>query len=132
MKTKLEASLKVLTVIGLLVGILLTFWQTLLKKSQLPDEKIGGVVRVLMHDTSHYTLLIQRKNSTELEMRSISLWNVSPRFIADVPFGQPMWVLLKGEKMGGMARFKADIHIHSPKEVEGAGWDHGKSGHGIT
>ncbi|KKW12620.1 MAG: hypothetical protein UY50_C0005G0016 [Parcubacteria group bacterium GW2011_GWA2_49_9] len=100
MKTKLWTSLKILTIFSLIVVLILAVL-TLFKTSQLPDEKIKGVVRVLMHDTSHYTLLIQRKNSAELQMRSIYLRNTTPRFIADVPAGQPMWVFLKGERREG-------------------------------
>jgi len=57
------------------------------------------------------------------------------KVIADVPNGQPMWVKINWAKApwGKIIRTTGtEIHIHSGKDINGAGWNHDKFGSGQT
>lgn len=84
-------------------------------------------------------MLVETKDNT-YRMISLPNWSCSLEtdivsFVADVPTNEKMWVEIRA-KCG--SSFSADcfermtIHIHTPKEVEGGGWNHGKFGSGNT
>lgn len=98
-----------------------------------PDQKIENITRVLMHEHRRWTLIVLPANSTELRMIYLKLvWGYA-KVINDVPEGQPMWARVIWYKQWGESRIKRlEIHIHSAKDINGAGWNHGKFGHGQT
>jgi len=120
----------------LILGLLLIFAFLLVLQASkiytLPEEKVDGVVRVLMHEPDRYTLMIQRANSKEIRLRQVFLNGSVPQFTLDVPTEQSAWALIKSYKMGGKEFSTMEIHIHSPQSVLGAGWDNGKNGRGQT
>jgi len=93
----------------------------------IPDEKITDVVRIFMHDPNFYSFMVQDSSSSHLKM--VSLHNssyVAPvSFFADVPQGEKMWVLVHHVRaIGANTGMVFEIHIHAPRDVEGAGWNH--------
>ena len=108
---------------------------------------INGVQRILMHEPKRYTFLVKQPNSDTLaSLSSGDLWGGGrmPRqfiFIADVPGDKEMWLNLKyvvaskqeeGERKAIKKYDTMEIHVHTAKDVNGAGWDHGKYGQGQT
>lgn len=108
-------------------------------------ERLDNVVRVFMHAPRRYTLYLAQENSPNIAQRTITVPNFtrqhdgqfvggSVRLITDVPANQPMWASAAYERMrSGEIQYTAlEIHIHEAQEVNGAGWDHGKSGSSTT
>jgi hypothetical protein len=96
----------------------------------LPDQKIEHVARVLEHEPGRWTVFIQRSDTPELERLSL---RGSSRWIADVPPGEEMWLVIRSVRCGTKGRCEDnEFHIRSVKDIQGAGWNHGKFGSGQT
>ena len=88
------------------------------------------VVRVMMHEPHRYTVFTKDPESPELSMLQFRYSSSAKvKLIVDVEEGQEMWIK-KRECMGELEVL--EFHIHSPKDIEGGGWSHGKAGRGQT
>lgn len=77
-----------------------------------------------------------------LDEKTRQLWNPlahsnrgweGDKIFADVPSGEPMWAEVSTyEGQGRGANVRAVIHVHSPSEIDGGEWSHGKGGSGQT
>ncbi|MFA6963092.1 MAG: hypothetical protein WC227_00015 [Patescibacteria group bacterium] len=92
--------------------------------------RYDNVVRVLMHEPNYFSLYTEQTDSKILGYQEFSDCSFT-EIIADVPPGEKMWAL-KTEIKGTPTKWLLQIHIHSPKDINGAGWDHGKYGRGQT
>lgn len=95
------------------------------------DEKIENVVRIFMYDQYHWSLMVQLPSSNESKLLGL-IYVKEVRFIADVPSERMMWVLIKKNKASFTLADQAFFHVHSPADINGARWNHGKGGHGET
>lgn len=86
------------------------------------EKKIGGVVRVFMHDEDYYTLLVKTRNSPH-RLDSVNICGIKPALIMDVPKERLMWAYIKEDV--GREMLKAEIHLHSVESINGAGWESG-------
>lgn len=96
------------------------------------DEKIENVIRVFMHEPNKFSFMIQTQESSEIRMITLE---GKAEFIADALETEKMWVIARGRQVhygGYVSVNRLEIHIHSPKDINGAGWDHGKFGSGQT
>lgn len=85
-------------------------------------EKIENVVRVLMHEPERYTLLGEKGESHELWQRTFFAHTT---LYVDVPSGEKMWARAEGVNCDFFrACGRLEIHIHTPQDVNGAGWVH--------
>lgn len=89
--------------------------------------KIENVVRVFMHKEDDYTLVIQEDNSSIIRFER--LYHMNTKIYADVPSNEKMWATYTITNHGSG---KGELHIHSVKEINGAGWNNGKFGSGTT
>lgn len=97
------------------------------------DERIDHVQRVFMHDDDEYSFLVRDPRTGE--MRTRKFYANSVRFVRDVPANEEMWV--EFHDTGGCESSHGNnatitVHLHNAAEVEGAGWDRGKGGQGMT
>lgn len=102
----------------------------------------GGVVtttkhyfikRVFLHDARHVSFFIQEKGNPEIQHTHIYCdYRNEPKFVADVPEGEDMWAEQTVSQSGGGYSTSVVVHIHDVSDVEGAGWNHGKHGSGMT
>lgn len=115
-------------------------WKVCGPSSPLHDERINDVTRVLMHETNYYTLEYQVPMSTQILEKSFYFSSATSeeriKRFADVPPGGKMWAVAKGCRSdydSAQDRCQSlEIHLHSGQDINGAGWDHGKFGHGET
>ncbi len=101
--------------------------------SQTPPEKTGeekivNVLRIFMHTPNTYSVMMPGPQDSEIKL--VTLPYAPARFFVDVPVDEHMWVLV-GKKSYGFPSV-IEFHIHSQKDIEGAGWNHGKGGSGQT
>ena len=89
-------------------------------------------MRIFMHEPGRYSFMIQLSDSDVVTMRTFRLFNCETRFILDVPQDEKMWAYIQEKGKGPEYRTFVDLHIHSVRDMEGAGWDHGKFGRGQT
>lgn len=122
--------------------------------------RLDHIERIVMHERQHYTFFARgTPDDSFLEPHTIRLYGdcryrsgrkkhlqPPPELImTDVPEGEPMWAewlqrnsvvsVSSGEGCGpryfeclsGLA-----IHVHSPQDIVGGGWNHGKDGAGTT
>lgn len=96
------------------------------------EKRVDNVVRVFMHQPHEYTFMIEKDGTAELETHHFRYAKI--RLVADVPAEDQMWALVREVEERGGYKFVEEIviHIHSPKDINGAGWDRGKSGSGQT
>ena len=96
------------------------------------DEKleIDEVVRVFMHTPRHWSVL---RREQDHQLRVVEFYNdEAPLIIDDVPDGEDMRLVLVPMKGGGSSYSSWEVHIHKASDVNGAGSDNGKFGHGQT
>ena len=97
--------------------------------------RLDYVVRVLMHEPQKYTFLTRTEpKSNVIETTTIRLSGAhTPNITTDVPDEAESWVIWTHAVGCDDCDIEyLAIHIHSPQEINGAGWDYGKSGHGMT
>lgn len=97
------------------------------------NERIEHVQRVFMHDVDEYSFMVLNPETGEMRMHKRYADSVT--LVRDVPEGEEMWVHYRDT--GGCGDEAADkgtliIHLRYGTEVEGAGWNRGKSGKGAT
>lgn len=92
-------------------------------------------IRVFMHEPHHYSILSEK--NTELQEIEIDCYGDRPRIFKDILDNEPMYLTAKLFRaknwMYPTDRYlNVEIHIHSEKDMNGAGWNHGKFGKGDT
>lgn len=98
---------------------------------------IHDVVRIFMHERGHYTFFCREKGQSAIRIYTF-MCNVDKesgeKIVEDVPPDRACWVETSNPdpEIGERFRRKLVIHLHSVREVNGAGWDHGKFGYGQT
>ncbi|MFA6408461.1 MAG: hypothetical protein WCW36_03275 [Candidatus Paceibacterota bacterium] len=126
------------SVVLLAVAIML---QGCFEKVSIPqDERIDGVVRILMHEPGRYTLLVQEVGSPLIHERKVfgaeGCWISEVAYIPDVPTDQSMWLAINYDQTEAPPSCQYDtrlvFHIHDIQDINGAGWNHGKFGSGQT
>ena len=103
-------------------------------KTDTVEHRIDNVVRVYMHEPNWYTFDTQEPESPVV--KSITLRTHFDKLVrlTDVPLEKPMWVKYATRENGcnGYMVQAVEIHLHSVRDINGAGWNHSKSGHGQT
>lgn len=107
------------------------------------NERIDNVERVLMHEPGYYSLLVNQGG--RLVTRSFGQYGRLPvELITDVAQTEKMWAEVKVTllardcflsliwKCQETWDYRVYVHVTSAKMVEGASWDHGKFGRGMT
>lgn len=91
------------------------------------------VEAVFMHRPGDYSFLVQKGNN-RLEEFKIYAWNANPVLYKDVPNDEKCWVAYEiwDVPFRGNEVKKYEIHLHSPNDINGAGWNFGKGGFGQT
>ncbi len=102
---------------------------------------ITNIVRVFMHQPGEYSVLYQEG----IELKSFAFYsvnfhqpfqglnvgrgqnlNIKVKIIMDVKEDEPMWALAKttgkGNWMNNTQDIEVSIHVHSQKDINGAGW----------
>lgn len=101
------------------------------EKKLLGTTKYPKVERVFMHQTNDYSFMILKEGKLEsIHHYCVDKFDIFP----DVEPGAPMWAEVDDWSCagGGNTHRIIRIHVHSAKDVEGAGWNHGKRGSGQT
>jgi hypothetical protein len=92
--------------------------------------RIDNVVRVFMHDANHYSVIY--RNGDQLATKDFR-FSPDTKILTDAPKDGPMWAEYTAvNENTSSARYNLTLHLHDPAELNGAGWDHGKSGKGTT
>jgi hypothetical protein len=123
-----------------------------LEAVQAKPMVVSGVVRVFMHQPGHYTFFVKQADNkigqlsvgyvspqrvtiieglSEKETMRVEIvcgqwgpnWNRS-RTCRSIPQPFAYWYISQASRL--------TIHLHSVRQVDGAGWDHGKNGRGTT
>jgi len=105
--------------------------------SETESAKIyGDIQAVWFHEGNNYSFtIIQDGKLVNIGPRSFE--NAKSEVIADVKEGEPLWAKVTHNALFGDDNNKHrgtlyEIHVHSIKDINGAGWDHGKFGSGST
>lgn len=106
-------------------------------KRQLGYEKMD-IVSVWKHAAGKYS--VSKMNGTEIVDVDFSripssgcVCNIGKcTLLVDVPAGSNMWCEVYYRMEYGASFSYVTIHVRSPDDVNGAGWNHGKFGSGTT
>lgn len=84
--------------------------------------------RIFMNESHRYTLLTDGiPQEIDVDTRT------TIQFFYDVPENKPMYIIYIKDCQGGTPYYTTlYIHIHSVRDINGGGWNHGKFGHGKT
>jgi len=102
------------------------------------EVRVDNVVRVFWHEGTLYSFHVREPNSVEIKLVFTHYTmcvnqRTYTNILADVPLGNPMWVYYIINHNWDRSCLKVlEIHIHSEKDIEGGGWNHGKFGRGQT
>jgi len=116
--------------------------------------EIDNVVRIFMHEPDDFSVMTKDATTGIMIIRRVGEiideppYNRTGRdtyeFVTDVPADKEMYVVVtiwfrwKTSRFSneryrdGRDHFEATFHVHSEKDVEGGGWNHGKYGRGQT
>lgn len=104
-------------------------------------KQIENVERIFWHEGDKYSVLVKNDDNTYKTVRFPNYQCGSIRdgdgviIVADVPGDQKMWVSTVVQEEDNIRPYcfeRLTIHIHSPHDIDGGGWDHGKFGRGQT
>jgi hypothetical protein len=91
--------------------------------------RIDGVEAVYMHNVGSYSVMVRDEHGNLNHNRLCGEADVRD----DAPPNQSIWVETTGvETCYKCCHCTATVHIHSLKDIQGAGWNHGKFGSGQT
>lgn len=96
--------------------------------------KIENVQQVFMHEPGRYSVLIGDNKQSTVQRLGDYLAATKTVFLYDVPADKNPWVeILVTEVLDERAlRQEITFHLKPAQKLQGAGWDHGKGGHGQT
>ncbi|MFA4818738.1 MAG: hypothetical protein WC621_02770 [Patescibacteria group bacterium] len=95
--------------------------------------RIENVKYILTHERGDYTISAQKSFSSD-ELVDINVHSYNIRKFTDVPSWQLRWVAYKRiyKDPGGVVMDEYEFHLNYDADIGGAGWNHGKRGHGRT
>lgn len=96
-------------------------------------KRIDHIERILMHNSGSYTVFSKDPNTSKLREDFVKYCKVD--LIADLDKDKECYGTITYQPRNEWAEtnyISAEFHIHSAKEINGAGWDHGKFGKGQT
>ncbi len=95
---------------------------------------IRPITRVFLHTRTHVSFMVPEEDSKEIKNVHVYCgYHGKVTFVADVEAGDTMWAKKTIVRdRDGVKTTSIEIHIHSEKSVEGAGWNRGKHGSGRT
>jgi len=122
----------------LLAVAFLALYSTTTEQAIQPPSVMGvyKAVRVFMHEPSRYTVLAEGDDGVIRPFTFQTFYQENVRFFRDVDANQSMWVECELSPTQSYPSMRScsrlDIHVRSAEDVNGAGWDHGKNGKGMT
>jgi len=141
MTTETKKAIRDWSIVAALLAVIAFGIYSFVTREKLPVNivRVDGVDRVLMHESNHYTFFVSRPDNTVgiLDLRTFS---GRVTVVEDMPADQPVRVEYTcrcKEVPPNFVRWRAEpteiyIRLHSVKEINGAGWNHGKFGSGQT
>lgn len=89
-----------------------------------------GVKKILVHEVGQYSVVVPSGHGGYI-LEPLQ-W-CTATFYEDVSLDEEMWAEETREMdLKGTKHTRCTFHIHSLKEINGAGWNHGKFGSGQT
>lgn len=85
------------------------------------EQKYTNVVRIFMHTQSEISFLVSEDQ--ELKHHTIRGGDVNIKYFTDVPETENSWIL--EQTFNKRRRKDIEVHMHSPKEIEGGKWHRG-------
>lgn len=136
------------------VGFLLSFLTiALIGCSTNATEKVepttvSGITRVFMHEPGNFTFLVEHGDNKKVGQLRVDAHRDDTTIVVDLQENQTISVEYSCGKYRdqfyqcksippnfsnwNVRAMKLTIHLHSVKELDGAGWNHGKFGSGQT
>ena len=118
------------------------------KNDKVEPTHVSGITRIFMHEPGNFTFLIEHNDSKKVGQLRVETYRDHTTIVEDLQENQSVSVEyscgLNSEELyqcksipsnfsnWNVGAIKLTIHIHSVKEIDGAGWNHGKFGSGST
>ena len=107
---------------------------------------VSGITRVFMHEPGYFTFLVEHGDSKKIGQLRVKTINDTTTIVEDLQENQTISIeyfstqdpFLQSKSIPpdfsnwDVQAMKLTIHLHSVKEIDGAGWNHGKFGRGQT
>lgn len=115
---------------------------------KVEPTSVSGITRVFMHEPGYFTFLVENTDSKKVGQLRIKTNIDNVIIMKDLDEGQSIQIEYSCGKFQNemyqcksippnfsnwnVYALKLTIHLHSVKELDGAGWNHGKFGSGQT
>lgn len=116
---------------------------------KVEPTSVSGITRVFMHEPGYFTFLVENTDSKKVSQLRVKTYRDDTVLMEDLEEGQPIRVeyscgnnhrsefyqcksIPPNFSNWNVYAKKLTIHLHSVKEIDGAGWNHGKFGRGQT
>lgn len=102
-----------------------------------PEEQVRiNIVRAFMSESDRFIFLVDGER-TEIVIKNLRVvGGKMPRIFRDVPSSESMWITLEADDVCINRHYcstkELEIHLHNETDLNSAGWNHGKFGHGET
>ena len=115
-----------------IIGCVLIFLSFVINTKDIVRDEKSDIVAVWKHRANEYSVTVQE--GLKFVDIPFSGTKLNQELIADVPSHKKMWyeAHYRFNSWTGGGYEDVKIHIHSINEVNGAGWNHGKFGSGMT
>lgn len=122
-------------VLALLFALVLVVSFVGCNQTKTKSHRLDNIARVFMNEPRIYTFLVRDSiglTVVVLHERRNEYEHYNVQFVQDADPKSPMTAEWRGVTTDSCLYDDLTIHIHSPIEIEGGGWDYGKFGHGTT
>lgn len=111
-------------------------------KPEIRPVKVSNIERVLMHEPGNFTFIVKNKDGSFGQLHLSSRGSLGVKLLNNLATDEPIRVeyMCKIQCKDVPENFSAwfvvaksvRVYIHSAKDINGAGWNHGKHGRGQT
>jgi len=115
---------------------------------KIEPTTVSGITRVFMHEPGHFTFLVKHADGKKVGQLRVETYRDYTNIVEDLEENQSISVeyscgshrnefyqcksIPPNFSNWNVRAMKLTIHLHSVKEMDGAGWNHGKFGSGQT
>lgn len=130
-KTKMEVIISAMCIFGFF-AIIGGIAYLVPPPEYLPEKRVIYIERVFMHTTKKFSVLVEKDNKFVI----MEFYCDNVAFQRDVPSGERLWAEAHYKEKTEVRNYGHPqalvFHLHDLREMNGAGWDHGKHGRGMV
>jgi len=96
------------------------------------EETVANIEQVFMHESGTYSFRIRTSANVTVDSQEYHIFVGKTAEFHDVTEGNLGWAKIYYTGCCSTSGYKMELHLPTPSNIQGAGWNHGKFGEGQT